>query len=146
MKNAIYRCTTVQQFWRRIIKWFDDFTHISLLEISKEQFLFGVSKRRQNWRIINWILLVVKFFIQCQKLFHEGHLHLIQFLAHLRESSSQKKRSVAWNGDQTNYINGNISSRLYQHNRTCQVIYRHEKCYNSTKEDKLMFEINSATT
>lgn len=42
--HYLYECRHVQQFWQKVIKWFDDFTHISLLNLSSAQFLFGVPK------------------------------------------------------------------------------------------------------
>lgn len=93
--HYLWECTMIQQFWQKVVQWFDDFTHISLLDINKAQFFFGVPKTRQNWRIINSILLVGKFFIQRQKLFHNGDLHLIHFLTHLRTKLITEKKVCA---------------------------------------------------
>lgn len=83
--HYLYECREVQQFWQRVVKWFDEFTSVSLDNLSTAQFMFGVPKTTHGWRTVNWVLLVVKFFIQRQKLFNRGGLHLIHFLAHIRE-------------------------------------------------------------
>lgn len=88
----LYECTLAQQFWRKATKWFNNLTHSSLLDISRSQFVFGVPQTRTNWKIINWTLLVGKFFIQRQKLFHKEELHLIHFLAFMKDKLTVKRK------------------------------------------------------
>lgn len=83
--HFLYECGQVQLFWQKVTKWFDDFTHISLQGITTAQFMFGISRQCHNWKIINWILLVTKLFIQRQKLFQKNELHLIHFLSYIKE-------------------------------------------------------------
>lgn len=96
--HYLFDCMEVQQFWQRVVKWFDDFTHISLENISKAHFMFGIPKSSRNCKTVNWILLVTKFFIQRQKLFNNGKLHLIHFLAHIKEKLITEKRVCTMEG------------------------------------------------
>lgn len=93
-----YKCTEVKHFWQKVIKWLDDFTHISLHNLSTAHFMFGVPKTTHNWKTVNWILLVVKFLIQSQKLFNDGKLHLIHFLAHIKEKLITERKVCLMEG------------------------------------------------
>lgn len=44
----------------------------------------GVTDNVKDGRIINWILLVTKFYIQRQRLFHDAQFSLLAFLAEAR--------------------------------------------------------------
>lgn len=96
--HYLYDCTEVQRFWQGVVKWFDDYTHISLDNLSAAHFMFGIPKTTRNWKTVNWILLVTKFFIQRQKLFHNGKLHLIHFLAHIKEKLITEKKVCRMEG------------------------------------------------
>lgn len=96
--HFLYGCRQVQSFWEKSIKWFDDYTDISLCNLSTADLIFGKSKTSHNWRLVNWILLEAKFFIQRPKLFNKDKLHLIHFLAHVKEKLITEKRICSLEG------------------------------------------------
>lgn len=54
------------------------------MDMSTRSFLFGVAVTRPQDKVVNNILLFVKYYIYRQKLFHDGKLSLIQLLRELR--------------------------------------------------------------
>lgn len=63
--------------------WFDKETN-SQLNVSLHVFLFGLPDTFPKAKVINFILLFVKFFIYRQKLFHHGSMDLTHLLRDLR--------------------------------------------------------------
>lgn len=61
------------------------------INISTRSFLFGIPVVRPQDKVVNFILLFVKFFIYRQKLFHQGHLPILQFLRELRSRLQVEK-------------------------------------------------------
>lgn len=65
----------------------------SLSALSRTEKLFGMDPtgRNKNAKIINWLTLKAKHFIQKRKLFFKGELPLIGFLAEVRASLVTEK-------------------------------------------------------
>lgn len=81
--HFLFSCPIVQQFWTQVTAWLEREADVQL-SVSLRTFLFGVPDSSPNARMINFILLFVKFFIYRQKLFHEGSLVIVHFLKELR--------------------------------------------------------------
>lgn len=81
--HFLFHCPHVRTFWKEIINWFSRQADIEL-NVSLRAFLFGIPGTTPNAKVINFILLFVKFFIYRQKLFHEGALDCIHFLREFR--------------------------------------------------------------
>lgn len=78
-----FECPLVKTLWRGIVDWFDRVADVNL-NVSLHIFLFGISEQTPQAKMINFILIFVKFYIYRQKLFHQGDLSLIHLLHELK--------------------------------------------------------------
>lgn len=69
-----------------------------MVEVSLFEFLFGIHPSAPLARVVNFLLLFVKFFIHRQKLFHQGELNLTHFLQDLRYRLRIEKYLTALEG------------------------------------------------
>lgn len=83
IQHFLFYCPIVVAFWKAVITWFEEETQTQL-HVSLRAFLFGVPEDIMNSKVINFIILFVKFFIYRQKLFHQGVLDLTHFLHEFR--------------------------------------------------------------
>lgn len=90
IQHFLYECQRVQTFWSTLRQWLaqeaDFHIHTSMVE-----FIFGVPQGIPQARNINFITLIVKFFIYRQNLVHQGSLPLLQFLHELRTKLQTEK-------------------------------------------------------
>lgn len=83
IEHFIFLCPLVQTLWKDIVQWFDRETDLQL-NVSLRAYLFGVPKDTPQAKVINFLLIFVKFYVYRQKLFHQGSLSLIHVLQELR--------------------------------------------------------------
>lgn len=77
-------CASVRTFWASLCDWFDRVEYLALETLSPKEFLFGVPRTFKKERIVNFILINVKFFVFRQRLFHGGKLEILQWLREFR--------------------------------------------------------------
>lgn len=82
--HYLAHCTVVSSFWDRICSWFRDAADLYLDQLSTKERVFGLPKECHQSRVINFILLHIRFYIYRQKLYHEGRLDLTQWLAEFK--------------------------------------------------------------
>lgn len=90
LEHFLFECPVFQVFWKRVVAWFDSETDLQL-NLSLRAFLFGVPDAAPQSKVINFVLLFIKFFTYRQKLFHQGSLTLIQLLQELKLRLSVEK-------------------------------------------------------
>lgn len=78
--HFLFDCPEVQSFWTSICNWFDRVEDLPLADLSQKQYLFGVPKAFPKAKVINLILMSVKFFVYRQRLFHDGALEMVHWL------------------------------------------------------------------
>lgn len=78
--HFLFECPVVQTFWISICNWFDRVEDLSLGDLNQKQFFFGVPQTFPKAKVVNLILMTVKFFVYRQRLFHGGTLELVQWL------------------------------------------------------------------
>lgn len=91
--HFLITCRTVTKFWVDLAGWCLAHLDLNLTQLSESEVLLGVTRRIAGLRIINWLILCAKFFIQKHKLFHKANISLIGFLAELRSKLASEKQA-----------------------------------------------------
>lgn len=91
IQHFLLECDNAKLFWMQVCEWLEQNPGL-VVQISQEEFLFGVRPTIPDARQINFISIFFKFFIHRQKLFHNGDLPLILFLRELRTKLQIEKR------------------------------------------------------
>lgn len=89
--HFFFQCERVQRFWREICNWFKGAPSLYLNILSPKEFVFGVPNDFHRGRVINFILIHLRFYIYRQKLFHEGRLCTMQWLDEFRSKLRVEK-------------------------------------------------------
>lgn len=84
ISHFFYSCTKVKAFWLQVGRWCEGYVNLPLSGITMPQFILGVTHHARAPKIINWILLMAKFYIHRQRLFHSANFSLIGFLAEMK--------------------------------------------------------------
>lgn len=94
--HFFYECTAVKPLWRALNHWCMSHLDLGLNDLTKAEVLLGVHKPLRQQKLINWILLYVKFYILRKKLFHEAEISLIELLAEFRLKLLTERRACIW--------------------------------------------------
>lgn len=89
--HFLFTCDLVRPFWRGVCSWFYFADDLYLDQLSIKEFVFGLPKTHHRSSIINTILMNICFYIQRQKLFHNGQLDLLHWLRELRNKLRVEK-------------------------------------------------------
>lgn len=92
------RCIRVKPFWSSLHDWFSQYLDCSLSHLSEIEVILGLSSREPQQKLLNWVLMYAKFYIQKKKLFYAANISLIEFLAELKVKLSIEKRACLWEG------------------------------------------------
>lgn len=84
LAHFFFECSKNKVFWRSIIDWFARVEDLRLDLIPLKHLLLGLPHQAPKAKKINAILISVKFFIQRQRLFHQGKLELVHWLREFR--------------------------------------------------------------
>lgn len=90
IQHFLFLCPDTKAFWNTLCNWFATEVDIQI-DMSSRSFLFGISVDRPQDKMVNFLLLLVKFYIYRQKLFHQGKFCLLQFLRELRSRLQVEK-------------------------------------------------------
>lgn len=82
--HFLVKCSLVRDFWRGVCKWFGESVNLYLDRLSDGEIVFGLPHSCHKSRVINFILVHVRFYIYRQKLYHDGRLSLVQWLTEFR--------------------------------------------------------------
>lgn len=77
-------CPRVKTFWIDLSHWCMTYLDLNLARLSEPELLLGITSKITGLRILNWLILCAKFYIQKRKLFHDANISLIGFLAEIR--------------------------------------------------------------
>lgn len=94
-------CPTVQAFWLKLDNWCAENAGVDMSVLTMSERVLGMTNENGNPRtvkIINWILLTAKFFIHRQRLFYNGELSLIAYLAEIRRKLITECMTCQWEG------------------------------------------------
>lgn len=84
LEHFFFQCPVTRKFWTMVFQWVKAAINIDLGDLSIKEILVGVPKNHPQSRRINLILLVSRFFIHRQRLFHGGNMCLIHWINDLR--------------------------------------------------------------
>lgn len=77
-------CHTVRAFWSGLKSWCSQYLDIALDRLSMPEILLGVTRKVAGAKVMNWLIIQAKFYIQKRKLFHQANVALAGFLAEVR--------------------------------------------------------------
>lgn len=84
LEHFFYGCPISRKFWRLVIKWYKEASGQDLSNLSLKQILLGVDGTSRQAKRTNFLLLVSRYFIHRQRLFHNGDLCLTHWTRELR--------------------------------------------------------------
>lgn len=91
IQHFLSDCQNTHHFWTQVCSWLDQNTDLHI-DISQQEFLFGVHPTIPGSRKMNFITIMVKFFVHRQKLFHNGDFPLTLFLRELKSRLQMEKQ------------------------------------------------------
>lgn len=109
IQHFLVQCPRTKSFWDNVSEWLDRETGIQL-HVSVRTRLFGVPATHPQARVINFLLMFIKFYIYRQKLFHEGAFSTIHLLRELQTRLRVEKYITALDNKQHKF---NMWTRLY---------------------------------
>lgn len=102
-------CPPVQKFWAKLDDWCEEHIGFGMSFLATGERVLGITNKNGNPRtlkIINWLLLTAKFYIQ--RLFNKGELSLIAYLAEVRNRLITERMACQWEGKPQKF-------KLWQH-------------------------------
>lgn len=90
LKHFLFYCPKVREYWSNLELWFLNNTDLRLC-ISTKNILFGHAIIRPSDKATNTIILVAKFYIYRQWLFHDTDINIPHFLLELRAKLKTEK-------------------------------------------------------
>lgn len=90
--------------WLQVQRWAHGVEDLHLERLTPKELLMGVPRSRPKSKIINNIVLLVKYYIHRQKLFYDGDLSLIQWLGELKMRLNTKKWICGRLGKPINFL------------------------------------------
>lgn len=92
ISHFFYKCHSTGTFWDRLSSWCESYLDFSIAHLSELEIKLGVVRAIPNLRVINWLILCAKFYIQKRKLFSGAEVSIIGFLAEIRLKLLTEKR------------------------------------------------------
>lgn len=89
-------CGAVTKFWSKLSEWCQNHLGFSLASLSNQEKILGLpdeNGNRQSFKRINWLLLTAKFYLHRQRLFHNGELSLIAYLAEIKAKLQTERQA-----------------------------------------------------
>lgn len=96
ISHFFLKCDIVKPFWEQLTKWCTEYLGVSLGGLTEAQLLFGILNRMRDGKVLNWLILFAKFFIQKRKLFFQGNIPLIVFLREVRARIYKERLAGIW--------------------------------------------------
>lgn len=86
-------CPCAKVFWGKLSEWCERHIDLPLSTLSVTERLFGTNEpiRNTSQRVVNWLVLQAKFYVQKRKLFFRADLSLLAFLAEIRSYLATEK-------------------------------------------------------
>lgn len=94
LQHFFFTCVRVRSFWHSVSLWLSAEANLHI-HVSEREFILGVPSTTLNAKTINFIVILAKFYIFRQKLFHHANLDLTHFLRELRCKLNVEKYNYA---------------------------------------------------
>lgn len=89
--HFFYQCQKVQVFWNKVSEWFRQAANLYLHRLTPKEFLFGIPSTSHKSKVINFILIQVRFYIFRQKLFYQSELSVLHWLREFKGKLEMEK-------------------------------------------------------
>lgn len=88
--HFFFECPIIKEFWDSLASWMEHKQGIRHFpdDLTEEEFLLGIVDRDGDYSLINYVILVAKFYIYKTTVFNLGDPDLIQFILELKNSLS----------------------------------------------------------
>ena len=111
--HFLIRCNKVQQFWSCFINWWTRTTNISIaIENIEECIIFGFQEKGTDIDMLNYCVLLGKFYIYTKRLYHECNLDIYEYLVTLKQRLRMEK-IICYNENKRDKFNKWI--HIYEH-------------------------------
>lgn len=86
MFHFFFECQVVKGFWDSLATWIGGKVGIPEFpeDLAEEEFLLGIIERQGDFSLLNYVILLAKFYIYKTTLFGLGNPDLFQFLVELK--------------------------------------------------------------
>ncbi len=87
LKHFFLYCNKSHSFWNSFFKWWNNLGDIVIAPdyaTLAESILFGFQSEGEIFNVINYCILLAKYYIYCQKIHNNNKIDFYQYLAHLR--------------------------------------------------------------
>lgn len=94
-------CPAVREFWNNLSGWCESLLGFTLAHINEMEKVLGLTNNNGNkrqFKLVNWILLNAKFYIHRCRLFQNGKLSLLAFLAEAKNKLRTEEQACYWEG------------------------------------------------
>lgn len=91
--HFLYQCPNTCNFWQSVSHWLlnnSELVHLPR-QLEVTDFLFGIRGEDHSEKRVNFILLLGRFYVYRQKLFHQGVLDVYAFLVELKHTLSLER-------------------------------------------------------
>lgn len=85
LEHFFYQCPISRRFWQLTLKWIGDASGQYLSNLTMKEILLGVPNNYHQAKRTNALLLIARYFIHRQRLFHNGDLGITHWLNELRK-------------------------------------------------------------
>lgn len=91
LTHFFYSCPHVQPFWAALCNWSTQQINLQLENTALCHYMLGIPREHPQAKLANYIILVSKFYIFRQKLYHNADLNITAFLYELRNKLNTGK-------------------------------------------------------
>lgn len=99
LEHFFYQCPISRKFWDSVFGWMKDATGQDLRGLTLKEIMLGVPKTFRYAKRTNSLLLISRYFIHRQRLFHKGDLCLIHWARELRKRLLTEKHICEAEGE-----------------------------------------------
>lgn len=99
--HFLVSCPPIKAFWCKLNHWCDTHLGFKFDHLTEGELILGMINDNGNpkvFRITNWLILITKFYIHRQRLFHNSIVSLIAFLAEVRRKLCVEKMACQREG------------------------------------------------
>lgn len=88
--HFFFECHVVKNFWDTLATWIDGKEGIREFpeDLTEDEFLLGIVDREGDYSLINYVILLAKFYLYKTTVFNLGEPNFMQFLLELKNRLS----------------------------------------------------------
>lgn len=98
LEHFFYQCPISRRFWRLVFAWIEAASGQDLSDLTMKEILLGVPNTFRQAKRTNALLLISRYFIHRQRLFHDGDLGVLHWANELCKRLLTEKAICAAEG------------------------------------------------